>query len=177
MATTTANTKTSDTAKKNRKTTDIVTQKAKEAQRVATDKAVDAARATSEALDANPLGALAGALAAGAVAAALIPLSRRESDALGPFAAQLRGAVEDAVEAAKEAGSGELTAAGLTIAAASDGLGGVMGKVVKAAGVSASAAATSVKQARTAKTNATPRSDAAMTSNEPMSQQPVTIDA
>ena len=131
-------------------TSETIADTAKSVQRMATEKANDAARASTELLDANPFGAIAGVIAAGAVAAALIPTSRREIETLGPLAGKLRHAIEEAVEAAKLAGSNELTAAGLTVAAASDGLGGVVGKVVKAAGVSASAAAASVKQARTA---------------------------
>ena len=132
--------------------TDKITETAKSAQKLVVDKASDAGRTATQALDSSPLAALAGAIAIGAVAAAFIPTSRREIEALGPWAEKLRDAAEEAFKAARDAGTGELTAAGLTVAAASDGLGGVVGKIVKAATASAAAAASSVKQARTAST-------------------------
>jgi hypothetical protein len=127
---------------------------AKAASKEAKRRADGASQATVEALDSNPFGALAGAIAVGAVAAALIPATRREIEALGPLADRLRGLAEDAFHAARDAGTMELTAAGLSLAAASDGLGGVVGKIVKAATAATSAAATSVRQER--KTEATP---------------------
>lgn len=111
-------------------------------------KADEAVKATAQALDENPFGALAGAIAVGAVAAAMIPATRRELEALGPWTDKMRVALGEAFDAAKDAGTSELTAAGLTLAAASDGVGGLVGKVVKAAAAASGAAASSVKQSR-----------------------------
>ena len=127
-----------------------VAEAAKSARKEAKRRAEDATQTTAEVLDSNPLGAIAGAIAFGAVAAALIPASRRELEALGPIAERLRKAAEEAFHAAREAGVGELTTAGLSLAAASDGLGGIVGKLVKAATAASSAAATSVRDHRPA---------------------------
>ena len=135
----------------------------------AKSKADDAVRATAQALDDNPFGALAGAIAFGAVAAAMIPATRRELESLGPWTDKMRVALGDAFDAAKDAGTGELTAAGLTFASASDGVGGIVGKIVKAAAAASGAAASSVKQSRgTTSTNgeAELRAAAATTDNE-----------
>lgn len=142
--------------KRARKVTDRVADSAKSAQQMVTETATSAGRAASDALDTSPLGALAGAIAIGAVAAAFIPTTRRELEALGPWAEKLRDAAGKAFAAAKQAGTIELTAAGLSVAAASDGIGGVVGKIVKAATASASAAATSVKQSRTVPVQSAP---------------------
>ena len=141
-------------------TVDRITETAKTAQRAASDRASEAARATTEALDANPLSALAGAIAIGAVAAAFIPTTRREIEALGPWAEKLRESAQEAYHAAREAGTGELTAGGLTLAAASDGVGGIVGKIVKAVTASATAASTSVRGSREGNQGATASSGA-----------------
>lgn len=130
--------------KKRERATDAVLDVGKKAKR----RADDAAQAAVETFDQNPFGALAGAIAVGAVAAAMIPATRRELEALGPWTDRMREALVDAFDAAKDAGTGELTAAGLTLAAASDGVGGLVGKIVKAATVATAAAATTVKDAR-----------------------------
>ncbi len=108
----------------------------------------DAVSSTAHALEENPFGALAGAIAAGAVVAAMLPATRRELEALGPWTEKMRGTLVDAFEAAKHAGASELTAAGLTMAAASDGVGGMVGKIVKAATAASTAAASTVKGKR-----------------------------
>ncbi len=110
----------------------------------------DAVQSTAHALDENPFGALAGAIAAGAVIAAMLPATRRELEMLGPLSERLRNTLVDAFDAAKTAGATELTAAGLTMAAASDGVGGMVGKIVKAATAASTAAAGTVKGTRSA---------------------------
>lgn len=73
-----------------------------------------ARRKTAGGIDEAPLLALAGGLAAGAVLAVLLPVSRREKDVLGPVADRLKDRAGDAVEAAKEAGQARLDQLGLT---------------------------------------------------------------
>lgn len=107
-----------------------------------------AARATAETLESNPFGAVAGAIAIGAVAAALFPATRREIEALGPVTDRVKELVEEAYHAAREVGSSELTAAGLTAAAATNGFGGVVGALIKTATTAAGAAATSMREKR-----------------------------
>ena len=124
---------------------DRVTTAARDASEEARKRANETVKATAEALDENPFGAIAGAIAVGAVAAALIPATQRELKALGPLADRLRAAAMAAFDAAKDAGTAELSSAGLTMSAASDGLGGIIGKLVKAATAASSAAASTVK--------------------------------
>ena len=107
-----------------------------------------AARATAETLESNPFGIVAGAIALGAVAAALIPATRRELETLGPVTDRVKELVEEAYHAAREAGSSELTAAGLTAAAATNGFGGVVGALIKTASTAAGAAATTMRERR-----------------------------
>jgi hypothetical protein len=61
-----------------------------------------------------PLLTLAGGLAAGAILAALLPVSRRERELVGPVAGRLKERASDAVEAAKDAGQARLDELGLT---------------------------------------------------------------
>ena len=131
-----------------------------------------AARATAETLESNPFGAVAGAIAIGAVAAALIPASRRELEALGPITDRVKGYVEEAYHAARDAGSSELTAAGLTAAAATNGFGGVIGALIKTATTAAGVAATTMRERRAAEggnatsTTSTPGSSQSAMSND-----------
>jgi hypothetical protein len=94
--------------------------------------ATAAYEAGAAAIDNAPLTALAGAIALGAVTAALIPNSSRELQALGPLGDRVRGALDGAFDAAKTAGAEHLTARGLTAAATSTGVGALLGSIVKA---------------------------------------------
>jgi ElaB/YqjD/DUF883 family membrane-anchored ribosome-binding protein len=94
--------------------------------------ATAAYEAGAHAVDSAPLTALAGAIALGAVAAALLPSSTREIQTLGPLGDRVRGALDDAYTAAKTAGAEQLTARGLTAAATSTGAGALLGSIVKA---------------------------------------------
>lgn len=96
------------------------------------NQATAALEAGAHAVDNAPLTALAGAIALGAVAAALIPSSVREIEALGPVGTRVRGALDSAFSAAKTAGAEQLTARGLTAAATSSGAGALLGSIVKA---------------------------------------------
>jgi hypothetical protein len=99
---------------------------------VVRQQATAAYEAGAHAVDGAPLTALAGAIALGAVAAALLPSSAREVQALGPLGNRVRGALDDAFSAAKVAGAEQLTARGLTAAATSSGAGALLGSIVKA---------------------------------------------
>jgi hypothetical protein len=123
--------------------------------------AADTARATAdravetagETFDNRPLSAIGGALALGAVVAALLPPTKQEAEFVGPLGDRIRASLDQALKAAREAGTGELTAAGLTFAAATNGLGGVVGSLAKAALAASGAAATSVRQRATISSN------------------------
>jgi len=113
--------------------------------RASAERAVETAGQT---FDNRPFSAIGGALAIGAVVAALLPPTKQEEAIVGPIGDRIRASLDDALQAAREAGTGELTAAGLTFAAATNGLGGVVGSLAKAALSASGAAAASVRKPR-----------------------------
>ena len=72
------------------------------------NKAGRAAEKTSETIDTNPMLALAGGLAIGAVLAALLPKTRKEEELLGDYGRKINETAREAARAAKEAGTGKL---------------------------------------------------------------------
>jgi ElaB/YqjD/DUF883 family membrane-anchored ribosome-binding protein len=74
----------------------------------ASERAGRAAERTSETIDTNPMMALAGGLALGAVLAALLPKTRKEEELLGDYGRKINETARDAARAAKEAGTGKL---------------------------------------------------------------------
>ncbi|CAN5293836.1 hypothetical protein BH09PSE3_BH09PSE3_07770 [soil metagenome] len=111
--------------------------------------ATAAFEASAHAVDTAPLSALAGAIALGAVAAALIPNSTRELQALRPLGDRVRGALDVAFSAAKTAGAEQLTARGLTAAATTSGVGALLGSIVKAVLAANDAAKDSLEPTKT----------------------------
>lgn len=93
--------------------TDAAGDKARAYTRAAQGKATAAARSVEDTFDANPLAIVGGALAVGALAAALFPASEAELKSVGPTAVRLRESLGKAFEAARRAGLAELTAGGL----------------------------------------------------------------
>ncbi|HTI31171.1 MAG TPA: hypothetical protein VL405_03495 [Sphingomonas sp.] len=117
----------------------------------------DAVESAAQVVDDAPLSVLAGAIAVGAVAAALIPATARELQLLGPLGSRARGALDDAFKAAKTAGVEQLTTKGITQTALSSGLGTVVGHFVSAALEASKAASESVrKQDKKTTAGATP---------------------
>ena len=68
---------------------------------------------TSEGIDANPVGALIGGLALGALIAAVLPKTRREQELLGDYGRRVNDKARKAARAAREAGRGKLDEMGL----------------------------------------------------------------
>lgn len=99
-------------------------------------------------IDANPLAVVAGGLALGVVAGALLPRSERERALLAPVGAKLDTALTAAVAAAREAGQSELDEAGINRDAARDQVRSLFDGLLKAA----SSAGTAAAQAATGKT-------------------------
>lgn len=95
-----------------------------------------------------PLATLAGALAFGAAAAALIPITQREKAAIGPVGRKLRGYAGEAMQAAKSAGAEHLTAKGLTTMALTSGVGQAAGHFITAALAATNAAGQTVRNKR-----------------------------
>ena len=76
--------------------------------------AVRARRRSAEEIDANPVAALAGGLAFGAILAALLPRTRRENAALGALGGRINDSAREAVFAARDAGREKLDELGLS---------------------------------------------------------------
>ena len=74
----------------------------------ASERAGRAAERTSETIDTNPMIALAGGLALGAVLAAFLPKTRKEEELLGGYGRKINETAREAARAAKEAGTGKL---------------------------------------------------------------------
>lgn len=114
--------------------------------------ASDATARASDTIETNPLGVLAGGLAIGAIAGALLPRSEREKDLLRPVGARIGATAAAAVAAAKDAGRTELENRGLTKDSAKDQAKSLFDNVAKAASGAVTAGAKSAKQEATGST-------------------------
>ena len=104
-----------------------------------------ARRRTAGGIEDSPLLALAGGVAAGAVLAALLPVTRREREVLGPVAGRIRERAGDAVEAAKDAGQTRLDELGLTRDRGTETLRSIVEGASDAARASAEAAVANLR--------------------------------
>lgn len=95
----------------------------------------------SDGLDQNPLAALAGGIAVGAVLGALLPRSRRETELLGNVGRVIADRARSATAAAKQAGQEKLDELGVSSSAAKDKAASFVDVAKQVAG-SAGAAAT-----------------------------------
>jgi gas vesicle protein len=104
----------SATAKRNASAA-VEKSKAAASRSVATSKALakKAGDSTSQTIDKNPLAILAGGLAIGAIAALLIPSTKREQKALGKAGKKITETAKRAVDAAKSAGKEKVDNLGL----------------------------------------------------------------
>lgn len=118
------------------------------------DGRLDSARATAseataragEAIETNPLAVLAGGLALGAIAGALLPRSEREKELLRPVGSKIGATAAAAFAAAKEAGRTEMENRGLTTGSARDQVKTLLQNVGEAATNAATAATRTAKQ-------------------------------
>lgn len=99
----------------------------------ARDAASDAAARAAVAIEANPLVALAGGVAAGLVAGALIPRSEREKAALQPVGRRIAEGATAAIAAAKSTGKEHLSASVMSRDAAKEGARRVFDSALSAA--------------------------------------------
>ena len=111
----------------------------------ARDGAAAAGRKASDQLAEAPLALLAGGIAAGAILAALLPISRREKQLLAPVTDGLRDRASAAVSAAKDAGQARLDELGLTRDAGGEAIRSIVDGAADALRASAKAAATTVR--------------------------------
>jgi ElaB/YqjD/DUF883 family membrane-anchored ribosome-binding protein len=96
-----------------------------------------------EKLEANPLAALLGGIAIGAIAGALLPRLEKEKELLAPLGAKIGDAARAALDAGKSAGTGALDEAGLS----SDQIRAQVSKLVEQALKAASTAGTAAIEA------------------------------
>jgi hypothetical protein len=111
-------------------------------------KTAEAARATSDGIGANPLTAVAGGIAVGAVIGALLPRTAQENKLLGAVSDQIKASAKDALVAAKAAGVAKLTEAGISGVAAQDKVQALIEGAASAVSSAGSAAHDSVKSSR-----------------------------
>ena len=111
----------------------------------ARENASRARQTTSESIESNPGIALIGGLAIGALAAALLPKSRREQELIGTYGKQINDRAREAARAAKEAGRGKLDELGINKEAARQKLSEVAKQAGEAVKTSATAAAQAAK--------------------------------
>lgn len=73
-----------------------------------------AGRRAGEGIDSNPVAAVVGGLAIGAIVAALLPRTSREDELLGTVGRRINDGAREAARAAREAGKGQLDELGLS---------------------------------------------------------------
>lgn len=124
--------------------------KAENAVRTVKQSSLKAARTakknSSEGLENNPVLALVGGLAIGAIVASLLPGTKRESELMGKAGKRIRGTAANAVKAARDVGREQLDSLGLNSSAARDQLRGVVDKIGQAASAASKAATEAVRQ-------------------------------
>jgi hypothetical protein len=104
---------------------------------------------TSQRIDSTPELALIGGLAIGALAAALLPKSRKEEELIGQYGRQINERAKEAARAAKDAGRGKLDELGINKEAAKQKLSEVAKQAGEAVKTSATAAAQAAKSSQT----------------------------
>jgi ElaB/YqjD/DUF883 family membrane-anchored ribosome-binding protein len=80
----------------------------------ARETARSAGRRTADGIDSNPLAAVVGGLAIGAIAAALIPRTQREEELLGGVGRKVTDTAREAARAARDAGREQIEELGLS---------------------------------------------------------------
>ena len=105
-----------------------------------------AGRRTSEGIDSNPVAAVVGGLAIGAIVAALLPRTGREDELLGSVGRKINDGAREAARAAREAGKTQLDELGLSRDGIRSKLDDFTGKAVGAVKTSAGAAADAARR-------------------------------
>jgi ElaB/YqjD/DUF883 family membrane-anchored ribosome-binding protein len=108
--------------------------------------AAKAARKTADGVDQNPLIAVVGGLALGAIAAALLPRTRREDRLMGGVGTKARETASKAAKAARSAGKDQLDTLGVSTDAAREQFRDLASKIGQAASSASSAAADIVRK-------------------------------
>lgn len=114
----------------------------------ARERAALAARRTAQGIDENPIAALVGGLALGAIAGVLLPSTRKEAEMLRPLGSRIGEATRVASQAAREAGQAKLDELGLTRDSAREQVNKLVDHARKIAGEAGGAAARAVRENR-----------------------------
>ena len=126
-------------------TAETAREKAIEAYDSARENAANVGRKAGDGIDEAPLIALAGGLAIGALLAALLPKTAKETELLGGVGERLTGTARTAAEAAKDAGKAKLEELGLTRDAGAETLKSILKGAGDATKASAQAALGAVR--------------------------------
>lgn len=119
---------------------DRVGEKVTSAYSAVIDRAGGAVQGASSGLDANPLAALLGGLALGAIAGALLPRLNKERELLAPLGGRVRDAARAAIDAGRTAGIDALDEAGLSTDKLREQGSKLFEQAIKAGGAAGSAA-------------------------------------
>ena len=128
--------------------------RAADAYATAREKARVAGRSAAEGLESNPMAALLGGLAIGAMVGALLPRTEREAKMLGAASEKLHGAAREAVDAAREAGREKLSELGLDRDHARDAIKSLLDGVIAAVGTAGTAAMDTARKSSDGETKA-----------------------
>ncbi|WP_051504234.1 DUF883 family protein [Sphingomonas jaspsi] len=121
-------------------------ERAVEAYDAAREKATEAKAKAKDGIDTNPLVALGGGLAIGALIAALLPKTKAEERLLGDAGRKITGTARDAAAAAKEAGREKLAELNITRDAGANAVQSLLNGLRDAAKSSGQAALGTVKK-------------------------------
>jgi len=122
--------------------------RAKETAAATREKAKAAVQTTSQQLDSNPLAAVAGGLVIGAIIAAALPRTARETRIACPVGRSVRNTAKAAAKVAGDVAKAELFALGLTSDAARQTARALAGKIGKAATTAGTAAAKTIRKGK-----------------------------
>ncbi len=120
--------------------------KANKAAQSSKESAKRAAQTTADTVDKNPLIALVGGLALGAIAAALLPRTQRENKLVGKVGNTVRTTAKNAAKNATDTAKAQLNELGVNAEEAKQQLRDLANKVTQAASSAGSAAADSIKK-------------------------------
>jgi ElaB/YqjD/DUF883 family membrane-anchored ribosome-binding protein len=121
---------------------------AAQARNSAEENARKAAKTTVESVERNPLVAVAGGIAIGAIIAALLPRTAREDSVAGDFGRKVRSTAKKAASNARDTAKEQLDTLGVNADAAKGGLRNLVEKISEAATSAGNAAAETLRKGK-----------------------------
>lgn len=132
----------------------------------------DIAGRAASGIEANPLSALVGGIALGAVAGAFVPRTDQEAKLLSTVGQRLNDTAHGAIDAAKDTAKSELGVLGLSRDSARDQMSRVLEGVIKAVSTAGLAALTAASDKASAERTSTARAATDTTTDKPASAAP-----